>query len=119
MHSKTRVSFNNVEIIELPYTVGDGPATGGAPLTIGWEPVDRSIFDLNIFEKYRTRSRRHTSALRLTPERRRLLLLKNGHSLSEISCGEQEAMKLRKERFMALRMQRRSRQIAAAVSVTV
>lgn len=117
MQSNTRVSFSNVEIIELPYTVGDGPASGGAPLTIGWEPVDRSVFELNLFEKYRTRSRRSKPALRLTAERRRLLLLKNGHSLSEINCGEQEAMQLRKERFMTLRMQRRSRQMAAAVSV--
>jgi hypothetical protein len=33
-------------------------------------------------------------------------LLKNGHSLKEINCCEQEALKLRKERVMAIRLQR-------------
>ena len=114
MNKKTaKVSFNNVEIIELPYTVGDGPSSG-AFLTVGWEPVDRSVFNINLFETYRTRSRRSKSDLRLSKESRRLLLLNNGHSLKEISCGEEAAMKLRKERFLAFRMRRRLRQMASS-----
>ena len=112
MNKKTaKVSFNNVEIIELPYTVGDGPSSG-AFLTVGWEPVDRSVFNINLFETYRTRSRRSKSDLRLSKASRRLLLLNNGHSLKEISCGEEAAMRLRKERFLAFRMRRRLRQMA-------
>ena len=66
-----RVSFSQVEIIELPYTIGDGPATG-VPISVGWEAQDRSCFGVDFFEQYRPR-RRPKPALRLSDERRQYL----------------------------------------------
>jgi hypothetical protein len=61
--SKKSVSFHEIEIIELPYSIGDSPASG-VPLSVGWEPQDRSLFSVDFFEQYRPR-RRSRNALRL------------------------------------------------------
>eukprot|EP00980_Cylindrotheca_fusiformis_P010013 scaffold2214_cov139-Cylindrotheca_fusiformis.AAC.10 len=109
LHSKMikkHVAFGNVEIIELPYTVGNGPASEGAPVSIGWEPIERNMFKVEFFEAFRP-PRRTKPALRMSATRRKYLLLRNGHSLDEIEEGEQEAIKLRKERSLAIRMQRK------------
>jgi hypothetical protein len=66
-----KVSFNAIEIIELPYAVGDGPATG-VPISVGWEVQERSVFSIDFFEQYRPR-RRPLEALRLSNERRQYL----------------------------------------------
>lgn len=66
-----KVSFNAIEIIELPYAVGDGPATG-VPISVGWEAQERSVFTVEFFEQYRPR-RRPLEALRLSDERRQYL----------------------------------------------
>jgi hypothetical protein len=63
---KRKVSFNQIEIIELPYTIGDGPATG-VPVTVGWKAQDRTAFGLDFFEQYRPK-RRTKNALRLSPD---------------------------------------------------
>lgn len=65
----TKVAFSSVEIIELPYTIGHGP-TSGAPVSLGWEVIDRSSFNLDFFEHYRP-PRREKPALRLTAQKRR------------------------------------------------
>ena len=62
------VSFNQIEIIELPYTIGDGPACG-VPVTVEWEAQDRTSFKLDFFEQYRPQ-RRAKNALRLSPDAR-------------------------------------------------
>ena len=60
---KKFVSFSDIEIIELPYSIGDGPASG-APLSVGWDVQDRSLFSIDFFEYYRPQ-RRTKQALRL------------------------------------------------------
>jgi hypothetical protein len=49
-----KVSFSAIEIIELPYAVGDGPATG-VPISVGWEAQERSVFSVDFLEQYRSR----------------------------------------------------------------
>ena len=66
-----KVAFDSIEIIELPYTIGCGP-TSGAPVTLGWELIDRSCFNLDFFEHYRP-PRRAKPSLRLSAEKRRNL----------------------------------------------
>ena len=100
-----KVAFGSVEIIELPYTIGHGP-TSGAPVSLGWDLIDRSLFNLDFFEHYRP-PRRTKPALRLSAQKRRYLLLKNGHSMNEIELCEMEALRLRKERIMSIRLQRK------------
>jgi hypothetical protein len=99
------VSFDKIEIIEFPCTVGDGPAEG-TPVQLDWVPIDRSEFAINFFEFYRP-PRRRKHALRLTPERRKRLLLRTGHSLSDIATGELQALTLRRQRAQAIRWQKR------------
>jgi hypothetical protein len=69
--TRKSVSFSKIEIIELPYTVGDSP-TLGAPVTLGWEPIDRSVFNINFFESFRP-PRRKKPALRLSAAKRKHL----------------------------------------------
>jgi hypothetical protein len=68
---RRRVSFNEVEIIELPMTVGDGPSLG-VPLTVDWQPQGRSKFDIDFFEEFRP-ERRCKNQLRMGPESRERL----------------------------------------------
>ena len=65
------VSFNQIEIIEMPYAIGDGPSAG-APISIGWDAQDRSVFTVDFFEQYRPK-RRSREALRLPSHHREQL----------------------------------------------
>ena len=65
------VSFSQIEIIEMPYAIGDGPATG-VPISIDWEAQDRSVFTVDFFEQYRPR-RRPREELRLPDQYREQL----------------------------------------------
>lgn len=62
------MSFSDVEIIELPITVGDGPSVG-VPLTVDWEAQSRNVFPLEFFEEFRPK-RRNKDHLRIKPETR-------------------------------------------------
>ena len=67
------VKFSNVEIIELPYTLGDNPSvSGGPPVSASWISQKRTSLDLDFFEQYRP-PRRNKSALHLTKEARKEL----------------------------------------------
>ena len=97
---RRQVSFNQVEIVELPYTIGDGPANG-TPVTVQWEAQDRTAFRLDFFEQYRPK-RRSQSQLRLSPESRSQKLLRSGHTWEEICEGANNAAQLRKERTTSI-----------------
>ena len=68
---KRRVTFGNIEIIELPVEIGDGPAFG-PPISVGWEAMARTEFNLEFFESYRPQ-RKPKQALRLNGQTRREL----------------------------------------------
>jgi hypothetical protein len=52
---KRSVQFRQIIIIELPIILGDSPSlsTGGPPMSIGWEAIRRTEFELDFYEKYR------------------------------------------------------------------
>jgi hypothetical protein len=56
---KKSVQFHHVEIIELPRILGDNPSlsSGGPPMSVGWEAIRRSEFELGFYEKYRPKRR--------------------------------------------------------------
>ncbi len=59
------VNFSTLEVIELPYSLGDNPSVnGGAPVSVGWDCQNRMIMDLGLFEECRP-ARRDKSALHL------------------------------------------------------
>ena len=70
------VRFSLLEIIELPYTVGDNPCVkGGAPISASWRVQKRTQFDVDFFETYRPR-RRTRSELVLSKTDRKALWVK-------------------------------------------
>ena len=72
-NSNSSVNFSKVEIIELPYTLGDNPAvSSGPPVSASWIAQKRTILDLEFFERYRPK-RRNRKALQLTKDARKSL----------------------------------------------
>lgn len=64
--SSSIVGFSSVEIIELPYTLGDNPAVScGPPISASWGSQKRTILNLDFFEQYRP-FRRDKEALHLS-----------------------------------------------------
>ena len=88
-----RVSFESVEIIELPFALGDNPSVShGPPLTTEWEAQHRTTLDLDFFETYRP-SRRTGRNLVVSYEDREKLLLEHGFSKQQIAAASTEAAK--------------------------
>jgi hypothetical protein len=70
---KKKVSFADVEIIELPYTLGDNPSVSlGVPISASWEAQKRTTMNLDFFETYRP-TRRTKQELALSREDRKHL----------------------------------------------
>jgi hypothetical protein len=82
-------------------TVGDAP-TVGVPLTLDWEIQERNTFPLDFFEQFRPQ-RRDKDGLRITPQSRERVLLKNGCTVDEIQKGSERASQLRKQRIHTVR----------------
>ena len=67
------VTFKSVEIIELPYTLGDNPCvSSGCPIMPSWEAQKRTTFRLDFFERYRPK-RRSKLELHIPKEARKQL----------------------------------------------
>ena len=78
------VGFSTIEIIEFPITLGCNPSvSSGPPLTIEWEPQQRTTFDLDMFEEYRP-ERRHRLELPLDAFIREEVLVESGIGLDQI-----------------------------------
>ena len=74
---RSTVSFSKVEIIELPYTLGDNPAvSSGAPISVSWIAQKRTILDLDFFERFRP-ERRNKRALQLSKDARKSMYVPN------------------------------------------
>jgi hypothetical protein len=65
---KKSVNFSQVEIIELPIILGDNPSlsSGGPPMCVGWEPMRRSEFPVDVYEKHRPKRRSNRRGLIIT-----------------------------------------------------
>ena len=64
---KTRhVRFSSLEIVELPYTIGDNPCVSdGCPVAASWLSQKKTEFDIDFFERHRP-ARRSRKALLLS-----------------------------------------------------
>jgi hypothetical protein len=90
-----RVTFETVEIIELPISIGDNPSVReGAPLTTEWVAQRRTTLNLEYFESYRPR-RRSTRELILSQQDREDLLLRQGYTEDEIDEASNLVIKAR------------------------
>ena len=79
------VEFSSITLRTYPIILGDHPnCKFGAPLSIGWEYDQCDDLSVNIYEKYRV-NRRKMKQLYLNSGCRRMLLMKAGYSLEEIS----------------------------------
>jgi hypothetical protein len=48
------VRFSSLEIVELPYAVGDNPCvSSGVPIAASWVAQKKTKFDIDFFERYR------------------------------------------------------------------
>ena len=93
--------FDQIEIIELPFTLGDNPCVnGGAPLSCSWDPQLRVKVSLETFEKLRPK-RRALHELILGKELREMVLTKHGFSEGDISQAEIDAKKVQLERMLS------------------
>jgi hypothetical protein len=86
-----QVTFDSLEIIELPMTLGDNSSVSkGPPLTVEWEAQQRTTFNVEFFEKFRP-ERQSRRSLVLSPGAREGILLNHGFSLEEILTASWEA----------------------------
>ena len=64
MEDKKRVSFSDIEVVELPMILGDHPACrDGLPVCTSWKHSDRYSLSLDLFEQTRSPMRRQGSEL--------------------------------------------------------
>jgi hypothetical protein len=95
-----RLRFGSVEIIALPMELGNHPPSQGAPVTVGWEPIDTRKTTVDLYEIFREGSRRGKNNLKLELFERAVILLRAGYSIDEIGEATEaahETMKLRAE----------------------
>ena len=108
--AKRSISFSQIEIIELPVTLGDSPSVSdGPPVSCEWGAQMRYKLSLNAFESHRPK-RRQRSKLLLSRQTRERILLKHGVSSTDISQATLEAQRVQKDVLAtrnALRKQRR------------
>ncbi len=98
--TKRKISFHQVEIIELPIVLGDHPCVqDGPPVSVCWIPQLRCVVDLNRFEQLRTQRRPPRRINKLV---RQWLLTKQGVSQSEMDDAIIAAKKIKLERFFSL-----------------
>ena len=111
LQSKQRsVSFGNIQVLEFPMELGDNPAvTRGCPLTIGWEMLQRTSYDVESYEQLRsTHRRRSSNELRIPTEKRTQILLDQGHTLQEIASTAMAALKIKDLRLLSIQNRNRN-----------
>eukprot|EP00934_Nitzschia_sp_Nitz4_P003027 Nitzschia sp. Nitz4//scaffold126_size65214//58606//59640//NITZ4_006167-RA/size65214-snap-gene-0.54-mRNA-1//1//CDS//3329534722//3017//frame0 len=83
---KRSVQFRNIELIEIGIVLGDNPSpsTGGPPMSLGWEPLRRSQYELDYYEEYRPRRKDTRRELIISGRARTKFFLRNGYSMDEI-----------------------------------
>ena len=68
-----KLSFGKLDIIELPYTLGDNPGcSSGVPLAVGDELLEKITFDVEYFEQFRPR-RKSSKELQMSKQRRYMM----------------------------------------------
>ena len=97
---KKSVKFNQVEIIEFPYTLGDNPSVSfGPPISMAYSHQDRFSVDLIEYDDAKqTIHRRSMQEMRMDQMLRTHILQSSGHSLRDIMQATMEAQTARELR---------------------
>ena len=102
---RKNVSFHTIDIAEHAYELGDNPCcAGGAPIQIGWEPIDQIQLEIDEYEREKPH-RRSKDQLRLPALIRDHLARSSGASRAEVVKATIEARKISKNRFKSLKQQ--------------
>lgn len=65
-----KVRFENIEILEFHYTMGDNPSvTSGCPISLGMDLVNRVNLDVNFYEKNRGKRKHRKKLIMPVPDR--------------------------------------------------
>ena len=94
---RKNVSFHEIEISQYPIEIGDNPSANGAPLTIGWDPQSKFVFDLEAYESVKPKPREGPQLL-IPPKIRKEMLLSNGTTMRELIEVTREQKKIQIQR---------------------
>ena len=102
-----RVSFNEIEILEFHYILGDNPAVSqGAPVALGNDLVRQKTKVLDEYELSRCGKRKNRKKLTLPVQERAQILLGRGYSLESIANATLTADTINKERINSVNKQK-------------
>lgn len=99
------VSFGEVDILEFPIILGENPAvSGGAPIEIGWELLDRQKRDVQLYEYMRGSQRRlDRKSFVLSASERARMLKGLGYTKTDIESATLRAEAAQKQRTESLK----------------
>jgi hypothetical protein len=110
--SPPKVHFGTIQIREYPIEIGSGGVTRlGAPIGLGWYPVDERILAVDEYEQdlhqlqqqqQQPRLRRTPQTMYLTSRRRAELLSKQGFTMAAIMAASKSCVVIRKRRASTL-----------------
>eukprot|EP00566_Odontella_aurita_P025858 CAMPEP_0113585234 /NCGR_PEP_ID=MMETSP0015_2-20120614/33567_1 /TAXON_ID=2838 /ORGANISM="Odontella" /LENGTH=111 /DNA_ID=CAMNT_0000490415 /DNA_START=170 /DNA_END=502 /DNA_ORIENTATION=+ /assembly_acc=CAM_ASM_000160 len=103
---KRSVSFDQIEVREYSLTLGDHiPASGGPPLSLGWDYDAKETTTVDKYESTREPHRRTDQQLYLNIcTRRKILSFCSGCDKAELREAEMAAKEIRRNRKMARRL---------------
>jgi hypothetical protein len=102
--SPPKVRFGTIQIREYPIEIGSGGVTRiGAPIGLGWYPVDERILAVDEYEHQeplllQARLRRTPQKMYLTSRRRAELLSKQGFTMAAIVAASKSCVIIRRRR---------------------
>lgn len=101
---KKALKFNEVEIFEFPYMLGDNPSVSlGPPISMAHTHQDRFSVDLIAYDEAKeTIHRRSTQEMRMDQMLRMHILQSSGHSLQDIMQATVEAQNARELRHQSV-----------------
>ena len=79
--------------MEFPIELGDNPCAKGAPITIGWEPQDQRMFELDEYEKKKP-APRSKHEMHIPASIRESLLQSQGATMKQIRQATRESQKI-------------------------
>lgn len=79
-----QVRFGDLTIAEYPIILGDNPSCTGAPITIGWQPMETYTRNLELYEYTRMQRRYGRKKLVIPVQTRSQMLLDAGYTEEQI-----------------------------------